>query len=251
MAGQNQRPAYTLYHLAWCAIDWLYPPNCGGCGALGERWCRTCQEQTQKIVGNVCPSCGYPQIGTEICQSCLSTAPAYNALRSWGFFKGPLREALHNLKYRQDLGLGEIFSLHLIKLVSELNWQIDGICPVPLSRKRAQQRGYNQSSLLAWPISLGLKIPYLPKGVERIRDTRSQVGLSKPERIQNVLGAFQARSSLVKCKSILIVDDVTTTGSTIQSCAQALLDAGAKAVYGLTLARAAYREDPIDALQAV
>jgi ComF family protein len=251
MAGQNRRPAYFLYHLSWCAVDWLYPPNCGGCGALGERWCPVCQEQTQIISGNVCPSCGYPQDGTEVCPSCLSAAPVYHALRSWGFFKGPLREALHRLKYRQDLGLGEILSHPLVDLVSELNWQIDGICPVPLSHKRSQERGYNQSSLLAWPISLALKIPYLSKGIERIRDTRSQVGLSKVERIQNVSGAFQARHSLVKCKSIMIVDDVTTTGATIQACAQALLDAGAKAVYGLTLARAAYREDTLDALQGV
>jgi len=251
MAGQKQRPAYHLYHLSWCAIDWLYPPNCGGCGALGERWCQTCMEQTSKISGNVCPCCGYPQVGTEICPSCQSTAPGYNALRSWGFFKGPLREALHRLKYKQDLGLGEIFSLPLIDMIFALNWQIDGICTVPLSRKRYQERGYNQSSMLAWPISLALNISYISKGIERIRDTRSQVGLSKLERIQNVSGAFQASHSLVKCKSIMIVDDVTTTGSTIQACAQALLDAGAKAVYGLTLARAAYREDPVNVLQAV
>jgi len=251
MAGQKQSPAYYLYHLAWSTIDWLYPPNCGGCGTLGERWCQTCQEQTQLISGNVCPICGYPQAGTDICQSCISSVPDYNALRSWGFFTGPLREALHRLKYQQDLGIGEIFSLHLINLVSKLNWPIDGICPVPLSRKRAQERGYNQSSLLAWPISLGLKISYLPQGIERIKDTRSQVGLSKLERIENVSGAFQAKHSLVKCKSIMIVDDVTTTGSTIQACAQALLDAGAKAVYGLTLARAASREDSMTALKIV
>jgi len=251
MAGQKQRPAYILYHLSWRAVDWLYPPNCGGCGAFGERWCTVCQEQTQKISGNVCPSCGYPQTGTEVCQFCLENTAAYTALRSWGFFKGPLREAIHRLKYRQDLGLGEILSHPLIDKVLELNWQIDGICAVPLSRKRTQERGYNQSGLLAWPISLALKIPYLSKGIERTRDTRSQVGLSKVERAQNVEGAFQARRSLVKCKNIMIVDDVTTTGSTIQACAQAVLEAGAKAVYGLTLARAAYRDDSGDDLLGV
>jgi ComF family protein len=166
-------------------------------------------------------------------------------------FKGPLREAVHRLKYRQDLGLGEILAHPLVDLVSGLDWQIDGICAVPLSHKRSQERGYNQSSLLAWPISLALKTPYLSKAIQRTRDTRSQIGLSKVERIQNVSGAFQATRSLVKCKCIMIVDDVTTTGSTIQACAQALLDAGAKAVYGLTLARAAYREDTLDALQGV
>ena len=250
MAGQDRRPAYTLYHLSWCAVDWLYPPNCGGCGALGERWCSACQAQTQIIRGNVCPSCGYPQANTEVCHSCRTAAPPYHALRSWGLFKGPLREAVHRLKYRQDLGLGEILAHPLVDLVSGLDWQIDGICAVPLSHKRSQERGYNQSSLLAWPISLALKTPYLSKAIHRTRDTRSQIGLSKVERIQNVSGAFQAARSLVKCKRIMIVDDVTTTGSTIQACAQALLDAGAKAVYGLTLARAAYGED-LDALQGL
>ena len=251
MAGQIQSPVYSLYHFSWRAIDWLYPPVCGGCGTLGERWCQVCQDQTQKISGNVCPSCGYPQAGTDPCPSCLADPPVCKALRSWGFFKGPLREALHRLKYKQDLGLGETFSHPLIELVSQLNWPIDAICPVPLSRKRSQERGYNQSGLLAWPISLALRIPYLPKAVERIRDTRSQVGLSKIERVHNVSGAFQAKRSLVKYSSIMIIDDVTTTGSTIQACAQALLDAGAEAVYGLTLARAAYRENPIEALQAI
>ncbi|MDR3576359.1 MAG: ComF family protein [Anaerolineaceae bacterium] len=251
MAGQYKRPAFTLYHLSWCAIDWLYPPNCGGCGALGERWCPVCQEQTPKISGNICPSCGYPQNDTGICPSCVSSTPVYNALRSWGFFKGPLKEALHRLKYQHDMGLGEILSIPLIDMVNNLGWEIDGICPVPISKKRSQERGYNQASLLAWPISLALNIPYFAKGIAKIRDTRSQVGLSKLERMQNVSGAFQARHSLVKCKSIMIVDDVTTTGSTIQACAQALLEAGAKAVYGFTLARAAYRENPIETLQSV
>jgi ComF family protein len=111
---------------------------------------------------------------------------------------------------------------------------------VPLSKERYQQRGYNQAGLLARPVALALNIPYQPKALERWRDTVSQVGLSADQRMDNVVGAFKASQGLVKDRSILVIDDVTTTGATINSCAQALLQAGASEVFALTLARAVH-----------
>ncbi len=109
--------------------------------------------------------------------------------------------------------------------------------PVPLSEERYHERGYNQASLLAKPLAARLSLTFNPYALKRIRHTASQVGLSAHERHQNVIGAFEAETDLVRGKSLLIVDDVMTTGATMKACAQALKKAGAKSAYGVVLAR--------------
>jgi len=255
LAGK-QPPAYALYTSFWAAIDWLFPPTCGGCGETGTRWCAVCQRQVNQATSPICHICGDPQsnlpagsspAGTALlCNRCQASRPSYQLLRSYGIFQGPLREALHRMKYQKDLGLGEVLSKHLIELYNQLKWEIDLIAPVPLSAKRRRERGYNQAGLMGRPLAYAVQRPYRSDIIQRSRDTRSQVGLSAQERQQNVAGAFTAKAELVRGKVILIVDDVTTTGSTIHACAQALRDAGASAVYGLTLARAASQADADD-----
>jgi ComF family protein len=121
-------------------------------------------------------------------------------------------------------------------LCKELNWHVDVIVPIPLGRQRMKERGYNQSGMIAEPLAMALGIEFAPKALMRRKETRSQVGLSKQERQKNVLGAFQAMG--VSGKNILVLDDVSTTGSTLSSSAEALLSSGAKEVYALTVARA-------------
>ncbi len=232
---------YRFYRFLWQAVDWVYPPHCAGCGRPGVRWCRDCQSLCERTSTQVCDVCGDPNRKGEVCSSCRSVPPHYAALRSWGIFSGPLRDALHNMKYNKDIGIGESLSMHLIELMGELHWPVEMITPVPLSRERLRERGYNQSALLARPLALATGLPYKPKALWRYRDTRSQVGLNERERLQNVSGAFQAEPGEVKDKIILVIDDVATTGATQSSCAQALLSAGATTVYGLTLARTANR----------
>ncbi|HEY61266.1 MAG: ComF family protein [Anaerolineales bacterium] len=142
------------------------------------------------------------------------------------------------MKYKRDLGLGDIFSNYLYNLFQEFNWQIDIIIPVPLSKQRFAERGYNQSALLARPLAWGLNIRYDSKAISRNRDTLSQVGLNIIQRRENVKGAFTAIKHRVIDKNILLIDDVITSGATIEACSQALIEVGAKSVYGLTLARA-------------
>ncbi len=159
-------------------------------------------------------------------------------MRSFAEFQGPIREAIHHLKYRHDIGLGDALALHMIEYFTHLNWEVDMVLPVPLSRERLEARGYNQAALVAHPFALALGLEYLPKEVERTRDTPSQVGLTSEQRRANVAGAFKARSERVAGKKVLVIDDVTTTGSTISACAEGLLNAGVHCVYGLTVARA-------------
>jgi ComF family protein len=251
LAGQ-ERPAYFLYRSLWYALDWLFPPTCGGCSEPGQRWCLPCQEKIARITGPVCDRCGdllvnpealHNQPGALLCPDCQTHPPVYQAIRSYGVFEGPLREAIHRLKYQRDIGLGEALSKHLIELYNELKWEIDLVMPVPLSAKRAKERGYNQSGLLAHPLAYAVHKPYQPGALQRNRDTLTQVGLSAIKRQQNVQGAFTAHVEKVSGKVVLVIDDVMTTGSTISACAQALRKAGASAVYGLTLARATQKVD--------
>jgi ComF family protein len=159
-------------------------------------------------------------------------------LRSWASFESQVRNALHRLKYRNDIGLGEALAEHMSGFVHSLNWPVQLVIPVPLGQKRQHERGYNQVGLIALPLALSLKIPYAPDALSRERDTRSQVGLTKVERHLNVKGAFFAKESRVNGRVVLIVDDVATTGSTLSSCADALFAAGAQDVFAVTVARA-------------
>ncbi len=113
--------------------------------------------------------------------------------------------------------------------------------PVPLGKRRLKERGYNQVGLVARPLAYELGWSYAPQALSKIRETRSQVGLTAVQRRENVRKAYQAEASAVKGKSVLIMDDVATTGCTILACTEALLEAGAREVYVLTIARALAR----------
>jgi ComF family protein len=122
--------------------------------------------------------------------------------------------------------------------VESLGWTFDVIAPVPLGQKRMKERGYNQVALIAKPLSLSMNRYYQPVALKRRRETRSQVGLSAGERRANVHEAFIADPRLVRGRSVLVMDDVATTGATLSSSAEALLQAGASQVYAITVARA-------------
>jgi ComF family protein len=229
---------YQIYRWLWESLDWLYPPKCGGCSIPGTRWCRYCQEGVVRISPPLCPRCGQSQTAETICQNCRVNLPSFRMLRSWAVFEGPIRQALHRLKYRHDLGLGEILSRPLMEILQGLAWPINVVAPVPLSIARQSQRGYNQAALLARPLALATGLAYRPKAIQRVRDTVTQVGLSLEQRRQNVSDAFQACSEVVYGKTVLLVDDVATTGATLDACTNAILLQGASEVYCLTVARA-------------
>lgn len=230
--------AYKGYQFIWEILDWVYPPDCGGCGQKGTRWCIDCSQSIIKIEPPICPICGNPNNNGELCLRCKSSKPFYTSMRSYAVYQGSIREAIHKLKYNHRMGLGEALARMMISSLEMLNWSLDIITSVPLGLVRFEERGYNQATLLAKPIALSQRLPFSPRILVRRRETRSQVGLTVLERQENMAGAFWADSKLAKGKNILIVDDVTTSGATINSCAKALIDAGASSVYGFSLARA-------------
>ena len=235
--------SYRLQRLAWSGIDLLFPPACGGCGKSGKRWCQECQARIPYIEEPYCQSCGIPIKRGETCEKCQTEPPAYRLMRSWAVFDYPVQNALHTLKYRRNMAIGESLALHMSEFVRSLNWKIDLLIPVPLGKERLKARGYNQVELVAEPLAYELGWKYAPAALRKSRETRSQVGLTISKRRENVLGAYQADSEIVKRKSVLLMDDVATTGSTIQSCSRALMDAGAQDVYALTIARALSHHD--------
>jgi competence protein ComFC len=230
--------AYSLYSGIWSGLDLLFPPVCGGCERPGARWCSDCQGRVGILNEPICDLCGLPQEQAGTCNACRKERPAFRSLRSWSVFENPVRNALHRLKYRRDIGLGDALAMQLAEFVRGLNWPIDIIVPVPLGKQRLHERGYNQVGVIARPLALALGIEYASKALYRQRETRSQVGLTKAERHENVRNAFQALGAVVYWKTVLVMDDVATTGSTLSSSAEALLSSGAKDVYALTVARA-------------
>ena len=126
----------------------------------------------------------------------------------------------------------------MLPALQNLEWPVSMVLPIPLSLSRQMERGYNQAALIARPLALALGLTYAPKALARWRDTRSQVGLSREQRCENVSGVFRAARGLVRGRTILLIDDVATTGSTLSSAAEALLVDGALQVYAFTAARA-------------
>ena len=231
-----------FYKGFWRTLDWIYPPVCASCGKPGYRLCADCQEKIQYLTGKRCANCGeLLKSGRELCADCQSSPPPFRAMRNLAVYEGVMRDCIHALKYDGNQGLGEFFCDSLAALVAEAGWALDLVMPVPLSPGRIAERGYNQAACIAKPLAARLGIRYHPFGIERTRDTPSQVGLSGMARRLNVAGAFKALPGVVAGKVVLIVDDVVTTGSTMEACAQALLDAGAKGVFCLSLGRFALR----------
>jgi ComF family protein len=159
-------------------------------------------------------------------------------LRSFAFYKPPLSLAIHQFKYNRDFVLANSLAFYLHKMYNEYRLASDIIIPVPLNNKRLRERGFNQAGLLANNLAKKVGLPYVTQALFRTRKTRSQVGLSRFERLANVQDAFSAVPAIVEDKRILIIDDVTTTGATMEACAKALKEAGAKVIVGLSIARA-------------
>lgn len=205
---------------------------------MGVRWCDNCKKSLVKLQTPLCDRCGLPVAKGGVCKKCLENPPAYQELRAWLVFDGAIRKALHTIKYRKNLGMGEQLAFEMLPFVRKLNWKIDVAVPVPLGKQRYKERGYNQVATFARPLALAMDWKFDPKALKRVKETRSQVDLSAQERVKNVEDAFLADRARVDGKNVLVLDDVSTTGATLNSCAISLISGGAKAVHALTIARA-------------
>ncbi len=241
--GIIDRAALITNHWLWQAVDLIFPPVCIHCQKAGERWCPECRALVERVGSKVCIRCGKRLQKGTVCRECKGHSPRYTALRSYGLYRDPLRQAILSVKYRRDLGLGEILAGLLRTLVLEQNWQPEVVLPVPLSPSRLKERGYNQVDLFARPLAWSLGLPYQGRVLVRVREDTSQVKLTAESRRLNVASAFSVDWPVpVQNRRVLLVDDVATTGSTADVCAGVLLDAGASQVFVATLARSLLRK---------
>jgi ComF family protein len=158
-------------------------------------------------------------------------------MRSWSAYNGSLIKIIYSLKFHQNIALGHILSRPLIEIIRKSNWNIDLIVPIPLSRSHLRQRGYNQTAFISRNIARQLNIPHSSIALKRIRDTQDQISLDVNKRFTNLMDAFYAIPAKLNKRNILVIDDVITTGATMQNCAIALKQAGAEKVYCLSVAR--------------
>lgn len=179
-----------------------------------------------------------PPESAALCGPCRQDETYFDRLRSFGAYDAELRRMIVLLKYNGVRPLATPLAGWLT-LVLQQNPQliaVDAIVPVPLYAKRQRARGYNQAELLARELSRWTKLPVESRWLARIKDTPSQTGLTPAQRVENVRGAFASNTKLDR-RRILLVDDVCTTGATLNACARVLQRAGAETVQALTVAR--------------
>ncbi|PKB80891.1 MAG: hypothetical protein BZY88_07715 [SAR202 cluster bacterium Io17-Chloro-G9] len=220
------------------ALDLLFPLECAGCQKQGAVLCGSCLQEAPRLKAPYCRLCGQPG-HTSPCGTCREIPLAIHGIRAPFILEGPVRHVIHHLKYRNLRAaapqLGQILGEHLRthRMPGSL------LVPVPLHASRLRQRGYNQSELLAKAASQTSEIPLEPRLLSRTKNTQPQVeSQGRDQRRANVEGSFKCRSALTGV-SVILIDDVATTGSTLSACAAALKAAGAESVWGLVLAREA------------
>jgi len=231
-------------------VFFVYPPICAGCArALGgeepEPFCPDCIEILDLVTDQHCPICGIPYCADvphpHLCGECLAGTYHFDRARAAGLYEGLLRKVIHRFKYGGETFLVRPLAKMLNIPAKELIrlHQIDLIVPVPLHVRRLRQRGFNQASLLARRLGSALKIPVNYSSLKRTRWTEPQIGLTRRQRAANVKGAFHLTAvAQVRKKGILLVDDVFTTGETVNQCVRVLKrDGGASEVVALTVAR--------------
>lgn len=218
-------------------LDMLFPPRCVGCKRRGGWICGRCGDGLPVVPGDGCPICGDPRGDGAVCFRCRHDPPEFDSLRGAFLYEGTMQQAIRQLKYHGSWQLARPLALRALAVIGPVG-PPDLIVPVPLHPNRLAQRGYNQSALLARTIGQVVGVPVAEERLRRIKDTRAQVLLTGPRRWDNVRDAFEASPGRLDGVSVLLVDDVATTGSTLRAAAAALKHAGATRVEALVIARA-------------
>jgi len=192
----------------------------------------------EKIIPPLCPCCGLPLQTSPHCPNCARFPLRITSINAPFVFEGTIRRVVHELKYRQIRTLATPLAALLYDYLQNYPLPADTIIPVPLHSKRLRERGYNQSALIAKCLGKLAKLPVSTKSLVRTRHTSPQVGTATAaERRRNITGAFAPADSSLSGKNILLIDDVATTGATLDACAAAAYTGGAAAVWGLVVAR--------------
>jgi ComF family protein len=205
--------------------------------------CAACWREVHFIRPPLCDVLGIPLPfdtgGRMLSAAAVAHPPAYGRARAVAHYNGAMRTLVHQLKYADRHDARTLLGRWLAEAGRELLPGIDVIVPVPLGRLRLLQRQFNQAALLAGELARQAGLPMQPLALRRVRSTRSQVGMTREQRRRNVAGAFRTperHRGAVRDRNVLLLDDVVTTGATVEACARALKRAGAARVDVLALA---------------
>lgn len=239
----------ALRRVGRAALDFVLPPVCHGCSipvADPHNLCATCWSSLRFIERPYCERLGIP-FGYDLGAGALSAEaiadpPPFGKARSAVLFDGLGRNLVHRLKYQDRADLGRLIGRLTARAGGDLFGACDVIVPIPLHRRRLFVRRFNQSQLIAAEVGRVAGLPVNPFGLERVKKTTSQVGLTETQRAANVSGAFRvslASKAAIQGRRVLLVDDVLTTGETVKAATRSLLRGGAASVDVLTFARVA------------
>lgn len=237
--------------IIWRALlDLLFPCECKVCkGPLdAAKWvCKGCLSRITIINPPCCSRCGLPLapsflgVSGVVCKECRRRPRYFHQASGAALYEGVMRECIHLFKYERRMALSKPLAGLMVEFIQRHwdNVDLDLLVPVPLHPRRKRERGFNQAEALALVIKESVGLPLDTHNLRRIRFTPSQTTLDRKERLANVRLAFQVRDKRVFVKKkVLLIDDLFTTGATINECSRMLQEAGAKEVYALTLARA-------------
>lgn len=228
------------------ALDIALPTLCVSCHepVAGEGVCATCWAKLSFIAPPFCVRLGIPFVYDPgpgfLSMEAIAKPPAYQRARAAVRYDDVARTLVHTLKYQDRTDLAPTMGRWMARAGHELLSEADALIPVPLHWRRSWSRRYNQSGALAGIISRETRLPVIGNALQRVRPTLQQIGLSKSERALNVQGAFKVpleKKSSVQGRRIILVDDVLTSGATVDACARALLRARAAQVDVLVFAR--------------
>ncbi|MFH1546721.1 MAG: ComF family protein [Patescibacteria group bacterium] len=218
-------------------LEIIFPVRCVGCGEEGEWFCGNCVRKIQLNEKQFCPVCWRENFGGKVCDRCESPLAGIRVAASYE--KNPeLARAVKTLKYKFSENLADNLAAILARSISSKNYTNERVVSfVPLHKKRLKWRGFNQAELLAQKVSANLSLP-LENLLVRSKNTPQQAKLNRAERLQNLKNAFEVSPKFsVVDKTVILVDDISSTGSTLVECAKVLKKAGVGEVWGLVLAR--------------
>ena len=220
------------------ALDLLFPKWCVGCGREGDFICPSCRQSLPRIMPPICPKCGRPRPGGRLCPGCVGWRAEIDGIRSPFVFDGVMRQAIHQLKYQNLRTLSALLSRMIWHYLTDNPVPAEVLVPVPLHAKRLRERGYNQSSLVARELGKLANLKVIDDCLIRQRHAIPQARTSSvEERRSNIAGAFVCRDRRLSGKQVLLIDDVATSGATLDACAAAARATGAASVWGLVIAR--------------
>jgi ComF family protein len=219
-------------------IDLFFPRRCVGCGKIGDLLCPGCSQKLPRLLPPFCQKCGKHESSGVLCPACWGQKIDIDGIRSVFRFEGTVRRAVHDLKYRNLKSIAVCLATLMADYLRINPIPGDALVPVPLHPRRLKERGYNQSSLLAEKLGRLIALPVLEGQLYRVKDSLPQARTATvEERRRNVEKGFSCKGEELPLKTVILVDDVCTSGATLESCASALKDAGVVSVWGFTLAR--------------